>query len=101
MAKKSSGPANLFAQHVNLQLQMSARSQQFTLVELQEASGVSKSRLGAVINQNKAPLTLNELSVICEALNLDPADVVRRAEISMHEELRGERHIKSQRAAAA
>lgn len=52
----------------------------YTLVQMAELSGVSKSRISKTVYKHEAPLNTNELDNLCRALDVTPLEVVKEAE---------------------
>lgn len=85
MSSKASGKANVFSQLVNAELSLWIERRGLSLRGLQTETGISRSRLGKTINQDLAPLNLNELDTICTALDISPLDVIQAAERRLEE----------------
>lgn len=63
-----------------------------TLCMLEELTGVSRTRLSRTLNQDASPLNTNEFELICQALEVSPAEICTRAEAARKKEaLKAER----------
>lgn len=62
----------------------------YTLVQMAELSGVSKSRISKTVYKHEAPLNTNELDNLCRALDVTPLEVVKEAERAVFEAQRNQ-----------
>ena len=53
---------------------------------LEEMTGVSRTRLSHTLNQDMSPLNTNEFELICQALEVSPAEICTRAEAARKKE---------------
>lgn len=78
--RKPTGAANLFSKALNTEIKVWMTRRGYTLIQLAELSGVSKSRISKTVYKHEAPLNTNELDNLCRALEVTPLEVVREAE---------------------
>lgn len=83
MGRKPVGKANAFSSCLNAEIRAQLGRQKLSVRQLAEKTGIGKSRLSAVINQDEAPLNTNELDEICKHLPATPAEIVRAAESAL------------------
>lgn len=78
--RKGTGKASQFSQLVHEELKEINGRRSNSLRQLQDMTGISKSRLSVTINKSESPLTINELEAICKAIDVDVADIIATAE---------------------
>lgn len=88
--RRGTGPASRFSQLLNEELRAIAARQRMTLRMLEELTGVSRTRLSHTLNQDASPLNTNEFELICQALEVSPAEICTRAEAALQKELAAE-----------
>ena len=85
--RRGTGPASRFSQLLNEELRAIAARQRMTLRMLEELTGVSRTRLSHTLNQDASPLNTNEFELICQALEVSPAEICTRAEAARKKEV--------------
>lgn len=93
---RGTGNADQFSSLLNAEIRAEMGKQRLTLRRMEELTGLSKSRLGEAVNQDRAPLNTNELGRICEALRVAASEILRRAERALSLELEAEQALKVQ-----
>lgn len=84
--RRGTGPASRFSQLLNEELRAIAARKRMTLRMLEELTGVSRTRLSHTLNQDASPLNTNEFELICQALEVSPAEICTRAEAAREKE---------------
>lgn len=85
--RRGTGPASRFSQLLNEELRAIAARQRMTLRMLEELTGISRTRLSHTLNQDASPLNTNEFELICQALEVSPAEICTRAEAARKKEV--------------
>lgn len=84
--RRGTGPASRFSQLLNEELRAIVARQRLSLRMLEEMTGVSRTRLSHTLNQDMSPLNTNEFELICQALEVSPAEICTRAEAARKKE---------------
>lgn len=84
--RRGTGPASRFSQLLNEELRAIVARQRLSLRMLEEMTGVSRTRLSHTLNQDMSPLNTNEFELICQALEVSPAEIFTRAEAARKKE---------------
>ena len=85
--RRGTGPASRFSQLLNEELRAIVARQRLSLRMLEEMTGVSRTRLSHTLNQDMSPLNTNEFELICQALEVSPAEICTRAEAARKKEV--------------
>lgn len=83
MGHKPAPKPNQFAISVNNELRAYAARRSLSQRRLSEMTGIPQRTLGSMVWQNQKPLTMHYLTVICEALQVEPIDIIASAEREM------------------
>jgi hypothetical protein len=84
--RRGTGPSSRFSQLLNEELRAIVARQRLSLRMLEEMTGVSRTRLSHTLNQDMSPLITNEFELICQALEVSPAEIFTRAEAARKKE---------------
>lgn len=83
-SNSTAAPApNKFARAVNAELRAWAGRRSLSQRKLADMSGIPQRTLGKMVWLEQRPLTVHYLDVLCNALRVDPADIVSAAERNM------------------
>lgn len=83
MARKGTGNANQFSRLLNAELRAEIARQRISLREIEEKTGISRSRVSVTINRDEAPINTNELDLLTKLLGVKPSDVLASAEAKL------------------
>lgn len=99
--RRGTGPASRFSQLLNEELRAIVARKRLSLRMLEELTGISRTRLSHTLNQDMSPLNTNEFELICQALEVSPAEICTRAEAARKKELAAETASASDKELAA
>lgn len=83
MARKGTGSANEFSRLLNAEIRAEIARQRISLREIEEKTGISRSRISATINRDEAPINTNELDLLTKMLRITASDVLASAEAKL------------------
>lgn len=83
MARKGTGNANQFSRLLNAELRAEIARQRISLREIEEKTGISRSRISVTVNRDEAPINTNELDLLTKLLGVKPSNVLASAEAKL------------------